>query len=385
MPVNAVIPLSLYIHFPWCVRKCPYCDFNSHALREQQDDEAYVDALLADLDMHLPQIWGRPVRSVFFGGGTPSLMSGTAMARLMSELRARLGLGPDVEITLEANPGTVDSGHFQAYAEAGINRLSLGVQSMDNQRLQSLGRIHSVEESLSAIEQARGAGFDNINLDLMFGLPGQTLDSAMEELEQALATAPSHLSYYQLTLEPNTLFHRQPPQLPQDELIDDIHEAGMQMLASHGYRRYEVSAFAREGRRCRHNINYWLYGDYLGIGAGAHSKLSDTTGGKSRRLVKQKHPEHYLRTAGSADSLVQELTVASEELPFEFMMNALRLIDGFEPGLFTERTGLPWEQVSDIVEAASNEGLMLQGADSIQASETGLRFLNDLLTRFLPD
>ena len=385
MPVNAVIPLSLYIHFPWCVRKCPYCDFNSHALRQQQDDEAYVDALLADLEMHLPQIWGRPVRSVFFGGGTPSLMSGAAMARLMSELRARLGLGPDVEITLEANPGTVDSGHFRAYAEAGINRLSLGVQSMDNQHLQSLGRIHSVEESLAAIEQARSAGFDNINLDLMFGLPGQTLDTAMEELERALATAPSHLSYYQLTLEPNTLFHRQPPQLPQDELIDDIHEAGMQMLASHGYRRYEVSAFALEGRRCRHNINYWLYGDYLGIGAGAHSKLSDATSGKIRRLVKQKHPEHYLRTAGSADSLVQGLTVASEELPFEFMMNALRLIDGFETGLFTERTGLPWEQVSDIIEAASNEGLMLRGADSIQASETGLRFLNDLLTRFLPD
>jgi len=384
--VNPVIPLSLYIHFPWCVRKCPYCDFNSHAVRQALEDEAYVDALLADLDMHLPQIWGRPIRSIFFGGGTPSLMSGSAMGRLMSELRARLALGPGVEVTLEANPGTVDSAHFEAYAEAGINRLSLGVQSMDNGRLQALGRIHSVEDALTAIDTARMVGFDNLNLDLMFGLPGQTLEMALNELEQALATEPSHLSYYQLTLEPNTLFHRQPPRLPHEDLVDDIHEAGMELLSKHGYRRYEISAFARQGRQCRHNLNYWQYGDYLGIGAGAHSKLSDTANGyQIRRLVKQKHPEHYLRSAGREDCLIQDQTVAAEELPFEFMMNALRLTGGFAPELFSERTGLPWERIGAIIQATVEEGLLAVDAETILPTETGLRFLNDLLTKFLPD
>jgi oxygen-independent coproporphyrinogen-3 oxidase len=290
-----------------------------------------------------------------------------------------------VEITLEANPGTVDSEHFEAYAEAGINRLSLGVQSLDNRRLQSLGRIHSVDDALAAIDTARAAGLTNINLDLMFGLPGQTAAAAMDELERAIATGPSHLSYYQLTLEPNTLFHHQPPRLPDEDTIEAIHEAGIELLARHGYRRYEVSAFARDGRRCRHNLNYWLYGDYLGIGAGAHSKLSHAGGGSIRRLVRQKHPETYLQTAGRPESLVQELEVERQERPFEFMMNALRLTDGFDRTLYTERTGLPWESVAAPVHAAMERGWLVQNGESIQPTETGLRFLNDLLTIFLPD
>jgi len=383
--VNAVIPLSLYIHFPWCVRKCPYCDFNSHAIRQELDEQAYVDALLADLDWHLPEVWGRPVRSIFFGGGTPSLMSGAAVQRLLSELRARLGLGPELEITLEANPGTVDRGHFEAYAAAGVNRLSLGIQSMDNTRLQALGRIHSVADAHSAIATARDAGFSNINLDLMFGLPGQTPGIAARELAQAIATEPTHISYYQLTLEPNTLFHRQAPELPEDDLIDDIHDAGMELLASHGYRRYEVSAFARDGQRCQHNLNYWRYGDYLGIGAGAHSKLSSLQNGSIRRFIKPKHPDHYLRSAGTAEGLLQEQWVRAEERPFEFMMNALRLSDGFEIPLFAERTGMAWEQIENTVYAAADEGLLTIGRNTVRPSQTGLRFLNDLLTKFLPD
>jgi putative oxygen-independent coproporphyrinogen III oxidase len=383
--VNAVIPLSLYIHFPWCVQKCPYCDFNSHAVRQGLDDQAYVDALLADLDMQLPQIWGRPVRSIFFGGGTPSLMSGSAMLRLMSELRARLNLGPEVEITLEANPGAIDSGHFHDYAAAGINRLSLGIQSMDNGRLQALGRIHNVDDALSAIATARSAGLENINLDLMFGLPGQSPDAAMAELEQVLATGPTHLSYYQLTIEPNTLFQRHPPMLPHEDVIDEIHEAGIGLLARHGFRRYEISAYAHEGNQCRHNLNYWLYGDYLGIGAGAHSKLSSAETGTIRRFVKQKHPEHYLQAAGRSESVMQDELVGREDRGFEFMMNALRLTEGFKKDTFIERTGLPWSNIADIVDNAAKDGLLTVQDHTIQPTETGLRFLNDLLTRFLPD
>ena len=344
-----------------------------------------MDALLADLDMHLPEVWGRPIRSIFFGGGTPSLISGNAMQRLMSELRARLRLGPEVEITLEANPGTVDSAHFRDYVAAGINRLSLGIQSMNNERLQALGRIHSVDEALAAIATARTAGFANINLDMMFGLPGQTVTSAMEELEQVLATAPTHFSYYQLTIEPNTLFHRHPPTLPQDEVIDDIHEAGIELLAQHGLQRYEISAYARNGQQCRHNLNYWLFGDYLGIGAGAHSKISNLQSGTIRRMVKQKHPEHYLATAGRSKSLIQDESVTQNDLGFEFMMNTLRLTGGFHRSIFSERTGLAWDSVAAIVDGAIADGLLCSQGDTIQPTQTGLRFLNDLLTRFLPD
>ena len=292
---TAPVPLALYIHIPWCARKCPYCDFNSHEARGPVPERAYVDALLADLEQDLPRVWGRRLESVFIGGGTPSLFSAEALERLLSGLRARLPLRPDTEITLEANPGTVERGRFAEFREAGINRLSIGVQSFDDEQLRRLGRIHDRRDAFAAAEAAHAAGLDNFNLDLMFGLPGQTVAQGLADIANAIALQPAHVSYYQLTIEPNTLFHQSPPTLPDDEMIDAIQQRAQVELARQGYERYEVSAFARENRRCRHNLNYWEFGDYLGIGAGAHGKLTDPASGQIHRLWKLKHPRDYLK------------------------------------------------------------------------------------------
>jgi oxygen-independent coproporphyrinogen-3 oxidase len=384
MPVfTAPIPLALYIHIPWCARKCPYCDFNSHEAREPLPERAYVDALLADLEQDLPRIWGRRIESVFIGGGTPSLFSAETLDRLLSGLRARLPLRPDLEITLEANPGTVERSKFAEFREVGINRLSIGVQSFDDGHLQALGRIHDRRAAIAAAEAAHAAGLDNFNLDLMFGLPGQTVEQALTDIACALALQPAHLSYYQLTLEPNTRFYRSPPLLPDDETIDVIQERAQEELARHGYPRYEVSAYARADRRCRHNLNYWAFGDYLGIGAGAHGKLSDPAAGQIQRLWKVKHPRDYLARAGTPAGVGGDAPVREAELPLEFLMNALRLIEGVPAALFGERAGLPLAALEPGWSQARARGLLENDPERLQASELGLRFLNDLLQAFI--
>ena len=386
MPVfTAPIPLALYVHIPWCARKCPYCDFNSHEAREPLPERAYADALLADLEQDLPRVWGRRIDSLFIGGGTPSLFSAEALDRLLSGLRARLPLRPDLEITLEANPGTVERSKFAEFREVGINRLSIGVQSFDDGHLHALGRIHDRRAAIAAAEAAHAAGLDNFNLDLMFGLPGQTVEQALSDIACALALQPAHLSYYQLTLEPNTRFYRSPPLLPDDETIDVIQERAQEELARHGYPRYEVSAYARADRRCRHNLNYWEFGDYLGIGAGAHGKLSDPAAGQIQRLWKVKHPRDYLARAGTPAGVGGDAPVREAELPLEFLMNALRLVEGVPAALFGERAGLPLAALEPGWSQARTRGLLESDPERLQASELGLRFLNDLLQAFMPE
>jgi putative oxygen-independent coproporphyrinogen III oxidase len=382
--LTAPIPLALYVHIPWCVRKCPYCDFNSHEARGPVPEQAYVDALLADLEQDLPRVWGRRIVSVFIGGGTPSLFSAEALDRLLSGLRARLPLRPDLEITLEANPGTVERGRFAEFRAAGVNRLSIGVQSFDDEHLRRLGRIHDRREAIAAAEAARTAGLENFNLDLMFGLPGQTVARALTDIAIAIDLQPAHLSYYQLTLEPNTAFYRSPPTLPDDDTVALIQEQAQAELARHGYQQYEVSAYARTGQRCRHNLNYWEFGDYLGIGAGAHGKLSDPASGRIHRLWKLKHPRPYLATAGTAAGFGGDAPIRETELPVEFLMNALRLVDGVPATLFAERTGLPLAALEPGLGRARAAGLLQQDPERLQASERGLRFLNDLLQEFMP-
>ncbi len=377
----ALPPLALYVHFPWCVRKCPYCDFNSHEARAAgipEDD--YVAALVADLDSALPDIWGRPVVSVFFGGGTPSLLSGGAVDRLLAAFRARLPLLPEAEVTLEANPGTAEAERFADYRAAGVNRLSLGVQSFDDGRLAALGRIHDSREARRAIELAR-RHFDNLNLDLMYGLPGQDLAGAARDLEAALACAPEHLSAYHLTLEPNTAFHHAPPPLPDADLAADMQDQAEAMLAAAGYGHYETSAFARPGRQCRHNLNYWQFCDYLGIGAGAHSKISFPD-----RIVRQarpRHPRDYLASAGTPQGK-ESSPVAVADLPFEFMMNALRLEAGFPVESYRQRTGLDLEAIAGLIAGAEEDGLLVRAEGRLAPTARGRRFLNSLLGRFLP-
>ena len=386
MPVfTAPIPLALYVHIPWCARKCPYCDFNSHEAREPLPERAYVDALLADLEQDLPRVWGRRIDSLFIGGGTPSLFSAEALDRLLSGLRARLPLRPDLEITLEANPGTVERSKFAEFHEVGINRLSIGVQSFDDGHLHALGRIHDRRAAIAAAEAAHAAGLDNFNLDLMFGLPGQTVEQALSDIACALALQPAHLSYYQLTLEPNTRFYRSPPLLPDDETIDVIQERAQEELARHGYPRYEVSAYARADRRCRHNLNYWEFGDYLGIGAGAHGKLTDPATEQIQRLWKVKHPRDYLARAGTPAGVGGDAPVREAELPLEFLMNALRLVEGVPAALFGERAGLPLAALEPGWSQARTRGLLESDPERLQASELGLRFLNDLLQAFIPE
>jgi len=380
---HAPPPLALYVHLPWCVRKCPYCDFNSHAAGEIPE-AAYVDALLRDLEQELPAVWGRPVTSVFLGGGTPSLFSGEAIDRLLSGIRARLPLSPEAEITLEANPGTVEAGRFADYRAAGVNRLSLGVQSLDDERLRAIGRIHDAAQARAAVEAARKAGFDNLNLDLMFGLPGQDRVAGLADLQAAIALAPEHLSWYQLTLEPHTPFAAAPPPLPDEDEVASLWEAGRARLAAAGYGQYEVSAYARPGRRCRHNLNYWTFGDYLGIGAGAHGKLTDAPRGRIRRYHKQRSPARYLETANGPGRLRGERILDAGDAVLEFMMNALRLNAGFTPALFTARTGLPWSAVAGRLDELQAEGWLETVDGAWRASERGARHLDALLARFLP-
>ena len=382
---SSPIPLAIYLHIPWCVRKCPYCDFNSHPAQEPIPQRAYVDALLADLEQDLPRVWGRRIESVFIGGGTPSLLAAEALERLLAGLRARLPVRPDVEITLEANPGAVERSRFAELREIGINRLSIGVQSFDDGQLQHLGRIHNRRDAFAAAEAAHAAGLDHFNLDLMFGLPGQTVKAALADIANAMALQPAHLSYYQLTIEPNTTFYRSPPTLPDEETADRMQQQGVAELARNGYVRYEVSAYAKENRRCRHNLNYWEFGDYLGIGAGAHGKLTDPAGGEIHRLWKIKHPDAYLAAAGTVASIGDDAPVRAADLPVEFLMNALRLIAGVPSALFSERTGLPLTVLEPALSRARERGLMEGDSARLQPTERGLRFLNDLLPDFMAD
>ncbi len=387
---TALPPLSLYIHIPWCVRKCPYCDFNSHEARGAFPEKEYVAALIRDLEMSLPLIWGRKVYTVFFGGGTPSLLSGESVAEILRQVRMLLPLALDAEITLEANPGTVEAARFAGYRDAGVNRLSMGIQSFNDTHLQALGRIHSADEAKAAIGIAQ-QHFDNINLDLMYALPGQdqgktlgqTLDEALQDVQTALQFKPQHLSCYHLTLEPNTLFHLNPPSLPDDDASSDMQQRIEELLAAHGYQHYETSAFAQPDRRAKHNLNYWQFGDYLGIGAGAHSKLSFHD--KVIRQVRYKQPQAYLDAVAKGAPLQAEHEVGRDELAFEFMMNALRLNGGFDSVLFQERTSLPLLAIRRELEQAERRGLLMRDHQRIAPTQLGQRFLNDLLEIFLAE
>ncbi|WP_277373059.1 radical SAM family heme chaperone HemW [Pseudomonas sp. AA-38] len=373
-------PLAAYIHIPWCVRKCPYCDFNSHAAGPTLPEEEYVDALLADLDSDLQHVHGRPLSSIFFGGGTPSLFSDRALGRLLESIERRIAFVADIEITLEANPGTFEQAKFKGYRSLGINRLSIGVQSFQQTKLKALGRIHDGEEAIRAADMARAAGFDNFNLDLMHGLPEQSLEDALFDLRTAISQGPTHLSWYQLTMEPNTVFWSQPPVLPEDDLLWDIQEAGQALLAAEGYAQYEVSAYARPGKQARHNLNYWTFGDFLGIGAGAHAKLS-AADGRIQRTWKTRLPKDYLDPAKAFQA--GERLLEADELPFEFLMNVLRLSDGVPIELFTQRTGLPLAQLEMARREAERLGLLQADSARLVATDKGQLFLNDLLQLFL--
>ncbi len=373
-------PLALYVHVPWCVQKCPYCDFNSHEANGTIPEDEYVAALIADLQSALPLIWGRPVVSVFFGGGTPSLMSPAAIDELLAAFRALAMLSPEAEITLEANPGTVEAEKFAGFRAAGVNRLSLGIQSFNDAHLKALGRIHGSAEARRAAQLA-GEHLEAFNLDLMYGLPGQSLEQALADVDAALAFAPPHLSCYQLTLEPNTRFAAFPPELPESDLCADMQEAIETRLTAAGYANYETSAFARPGRQCRHNLNYWHFGDYLGIGAGAHSKL--TLHDRVLRQMRWKHPNAYLENVRAGNPLQESREIAARELPFEFLMNALRLADGFPPALFESRTARPLGAVLPKLREAEAAGLLAIGPERIAPTLKGRRFLNVLLERFL--
>ena len=392
-PVNfrALPPLSLYIHIPWCVRKCPYCDFNSHEAKPALSaskggglpEREYVAALVRDLEMALPLIWGRKVYTVFFGGGTPSLLSGESVTEILRQVRMLLPLDINAEITLEANPGTVEADKFAAFREAGVNRLSLGIQSFNDTHLQALGRIHSSDEARRAIGIAQ-RHFDNINLDLMYALPNQTPEQALQDVQAVLQYQPQHLSCYHLTLEPNTLFAHRPPPLPDEDASSDMQQSIEALLAAQGYEHYETSAFARPGRRSRHNLNYWQFGDYLGVGAGAHSKLSFHD--KVLRQARYKQPQAYMEASSSTSNVsgVQEAhEVSHNDIAFEFMMNALRLNEGFDSALFTERTSLPLLSIRRELAEAERRGLLFQDHKKIAPTESGRRFLNDLLQVFL--
>jgi len=370
-------PLALYVHIPWCVRKCPYCDFNSHERSGELPERQYVEKLFLDLETSLPSVWGRRLTSVFIGGGTPSLFAPESIDRLLSGVRARLTLEPDAEITLEANPGTVEAARFRGFRAAGVNRISVGVQSFDERMLKALGRIHDAGEARRAVDSALES-FDNVNLDLMYGLPGQTAEMARADLEQGIATGVPHLSAYQLTIEPNTVFFSKPPQLPEHDLAADMQIAIEELLLENQFQHYETSAFARPGHRSRHNLNYWQFGDYLGIGAGAHGKVSFPD--RITRHSRMKQPREYL---AAANTLVEEREVPASEVPFEFMLNALRLLEGFEVKLFGERTGLPLGSIGKSLEQAESKGLLERDWRRIRPTERGRLFLNELLELFL--
>ena len=378
--LTALPPLSLYIHIPWCVKKCPYCDFNSHTARETIPEQLYIEALSRDLESALPLIWGRGIHSIFFGGGTPSLFSAAGIDTILATVRSLVKLDFFAEVTLEANPGTVEAGKFREFKSAGVNRLSLGIQSFNPQHLTQLGRIHNDKEAHRAIEIAAST-FNNFNLDLMYALPNQTLAQAHLDVTTALAYAPPHLSCYHLTLEPNTPFHNQPPNLPDDDLSADMQQMIEDTLAQAGYQHYETSAFAQPQHMARHNLNYWKFGDYLGIGAGAHSKLSFHD--RILRQMRHKHPREYMEHALAGNPVQTENLVIQQDLSFEFMMNALRLTDGFDISLFNERTGLPITAIQSQLNQAEQQGLISRDHLRITPTEKGQRFLNDLLSIFL--
>ncbi|RTL41207.1 MAG: oxygen-independent coproporphyrinogen III oxidase-like protein [Rhodocyclaceae bacterium] len=379
--LTASPPLSLYVHFPWCVRKCPYCDFNSHAVKDEGiPEQAYIAALVADLESALPQIWGRRVHTIFIGGGTPSLITPDGLDDLLTAIRMRVQLDPQAEITLEANPGTVDAGRFRAFRQAGVNRLSVGIQSFDDRHLQALGRIHGRADAIAAAESAL-SHFEAVNLDLMYALPGQTLAEAEADLATALALGPQHLSCYHLTLEPNTAFAANPPEVPDPDQSADMQDHIEARLAAAGYGHYETSAFAKPHRECRHNLNYWTFGDYLGIGAGAHGKLSSHEG--IVRETRPKHPAAYLAARDSGAFVQERRSIGTDELPFEFMMNALRLNKGVPRRLFSERTGLPFEAAEEGLLKARQQGLIEIDDETLRPSAKGRHFLNELLMLFL--
>ncbi|MDN5923562.1 MAG: radical SAM family heme chaperone HemW [Xanthomonadales bacterium] len=399
MPMTAP-PLALYIHIPWCVKKCPYCDFNSHGLNAAMPEREYVAALLADLDGDIRDfadaLAGRDIVSVFFGGGTPSLFAAQSIAAILDGARARLAFARDCEITLETNPGTVEHGRFDGYLEAGVNRLSFGIQSFDDAKLRALGRIHCASEAEAAVKLAQQAGYDNINLDLMYALPRQDLEGALSDVERALALAPTHMSHYQLTLEPGTPFAKRPPPLPNDDAAWDMQEACQTRLAQAGYAQYEVSGYARENRRCEHNLNYWRFGDYLGIGAGAHGKITglgtrDSGLGKAasgelgvRRRWKVRSPRAFIEAAASTARIAGDEGVALAERPFEFMLNVLRLNAGVAADSFAARTGLDLDAIAAPLREARARGWLEDDPTRLQATALGRRFLNNILTLFMP-
>ena len=384
MTLTALPPLALYIHFPWCEKKCPYCDFNSHQVKDGVqgfDEERYIKALITDLETELPRIWGRQVHSIFIGGGTPSLLSPTGMDDLLSAIRARVNLEPGAEITMEANPGSVEADKFAAFAKSGINRVSLGIQSFQDEQLKALGRIHNGEEAKQAIAIAV-ENFKSVNIDLMYGLPNQSLAAAKADIETALSFKTPHLSLYNLTLEPNTYFANFPPKLPSEDEIDAIFEQNLELLTAAGYKRYEVSAYAKKDQECKHNLNYWRFGDYIGIGAGAHGKISFPD--KVTRQVRERHPETYMQAMESkGNALIESREVSAKDLPFEFMLNTLRLTDGVETKTFSERTGLPLHVISKGLEEASKKGLLDDNPTALKATDLGLRYLNNLQEMFL--
>jgi oxygen-independent coproporphyrinogen-3 oxidase len=381
LQLQSLPPLSLYVHLPWCLKKCPYCDFNSHAIgSDELPEQTYLDALMADLEAALPLIWGRTVQTVFIGGGTPSLFSPAAIDQLIAGIRARVRLAANAEITLEANPGTFEINRFRAFRAAGVTRLSVGVQSFNDAYLKALGRVHDSAQALAAVQEAAQV-FDSFNIDLMYALPGQTLDDLRADLDLALSLAPKHLSVYHLTIEPNTLFAKQPPAAVEDDLAADMLDLITEMTASAGLQRYEVSAYAQPGHACQHNMNYWQFGDYLGIGAGAHSKLSFAH--RVLRQVRLRDPARYL--ANAATAITQEDEVKRAELPFEFMLNSLRLAQGFDVTLFPERTGMPMSAIQSTLQLAQAKGLLTWESDWVKPSARGFDFLNDLQALFLPD
>jgi putative oxygen-independent coproporphyrinogen III oxidase len=385
---SALPPLALYIHFPWCEKKCPYCDFNSHQIKDPAtylgggfDEQRYIRALIADLETELPNTWGRQVHSIFIGGGTPSLISAAGMDQLLCAVRARIHLEPDAEITMEANPGSVETDKLAGFAKAGVNRVSLGIQSFQDEQLKALGRIHNGAEAKRAVQIALDH-FKSVNLDLMYGLPNQSLEAARSDVETALSFKTPHLSFYNLTLEPNTYFANFPPKLPSDDEIDAIFEQNLELLTKAGYKRYEVSAYAKKNQECKHNLNYWRFGDYIGIGAGAHGKISYP--GKITRQVRERHPETYMQSIETkGNALIESREIAVKDLPFEFMLNALRLTDGVDTNIFSERTGLPLNLISKGLAEASKKGLLDKNPSKLKPTTLGLRYLNNLQEIFL--
>jgi len=377
-------PLSLYVHLPWCVRKCPYCDFNSHAVREEMPGDEYVQALLRDLEEELPLVWGRPVHSIFFGGGTPSLFNARQIETLLTGFRTLLQVSPEAEITLEANPGTIEHDSFNAYHDAGINRVSLGVQSFNDDRLEEIGRIHGRAEVEQAVAAIHHSGISNFNIDLMFALPGQSPEGALQDVRAALACEPTHISHYQLTIEPNTAFHASPPVLPDDDSAWEMQETCGNNLSREGFEQYEISAWSRPGFQCRHNLNYWRYGDFLGIGAGAHGKITLPSEQTARRRVRQRHPGSWMKGVWEGKGIIEDRALGPGERVFEFFLNQLRLRDGVLKSQLQPRTGVAWSEVSGRVQTAVDKGLLRDENGVLSPTELGWRFTNDIQSLFLP-